>query len=268
MKKNISIHSLNETFTFLNNQPNQVFWIMNNDFSSQLYVNQSFESIWQQKKEVLFNDVRSFNEFVLKDNHLAAITQLDNKTRRDIDANFHSNILLYRIILPNGDYEYIRDESINIVNQHGELVANAGLAEKIRAEDWYNLLDGSLEPLYNDSDEKDMLMKALSHEFDLSTQNTAPPIQSQCPQFPKTTIIMLENGYPLKISKRQAECIFHLMQGNSAKETGSLLHLSQRTVETYLEHLKKKLNCRTKIDILNKICKKSFYKYSVEHGAA
>ena len=55
------------------------------------------------------------------------------------------------------------------------------------------------------------------------------------------------------ISSREGECLFYLIRGKSARETGVLLNLSQRTVEFYLATLKDKLNCRKKSEIIDNV---------------
>lgn len=57
------------------------------------------------------------------------------------------------------------------------------------------------------------------------------------------------------ISKREIECLYFLMKGKSARETGLHLNLSQRTVEYYVNSLKDKLNCAKKSDIIEKVLK-------------
>lgn len=54
-------------------------------------------------------------------------------------------------------------------------------------------------------------------------------------------------------SKREIECLYHLMKGKSARETGIEINLSQRTVEFYLNSLKEKLCCRKKSEIFDKV---------------
>lgn len=43
------------------------------------------------------------------------------------------------------------------------------------------------------------------------------------------------------LSARERECIFYIAKGNTAAEVGKIMHLSQRTVETYLQTAKEKL---------------------------
>jgi len=53
------------------------------------------------------------------------------------------------------------------------------------------------------------------------------------------------------LSKQQSECLYFLMQGYSAKEIALHMHISFRTVESYLDVIKNKLNCIKKSDLIN-----------------
>ena len=46
--------------------------------------------------------------------------------------------------------------------------------------------------------------------------------------------------------------IVYLLRGKSARETGMALHLSQRTVEFYLDSLRDRLNCIKKLELIEK----------------
>lgn len=59
-----------------------------------------------------------------------------------------------------------------------------------------------------------------------------------------------ENKY--KLTDREYECVFLLIRGKSAKEIGTLLSLSKRTIESYLENIKNKMDCKNKAEILVK----------------
>lgn len=59
----------------------------------------------------------------------------------------------------------------------------------------------------------------------------------------------------IHLSRRETEVLTYLVRGKSARETGEILHLSQRTVESYLNALKLKLNCRKKSDLIEQILK-------------
>lgn len=49
-----------------------------------------------------------------------------------------------------------------------------------------------------------------------------------------------------RLSKRERECLLSLLEGKTAKETAAHLGLSPRTVESYFENVKNKLDCWNK----------------------
>lgn len=59
------------------------------------------------------------------------------------------------------------------------------------------------------------------------------------------------------ISPREHECLSHLLQGKTVKETAQCLGLSPRTVEEYLQRLKQKLGCRYNRDLIKLFSHKS-----------
>jgi len=84
--------------------------------------------------------------------------------------------------------------------------------------------------------------------------NYSLPISAKInPQDMNALIATLSEKCRQSISKREAECLFYLIRGKSARETGLALQLSQRTVEFYLDSLKDKLNCRKKSEIIEKV---------------
>jgi DNA-binding CsgD family transcriptional regulator len=60
----------------------------------------------------------------------------------------------------------------------------------------------------------------------------------------------LSNRYLL--SDRQLECLFFLLRGKSDKNTAKILHLSPRTVESYIQEIKFKMQCLTREQIIEK----------------
>ncbi|MBX9586605.1 MAG: ankyrin repeat domain-containing protein [Gammaproteobacteria bacterium] len=61
------------------------------------------------------------------------------------------------------------------------------------------------------------------------------------------------DGEDLEMTRREAQCLLLLHDGLSAKQSANELHLSQRTVEIYLDKLKKRFKSRTKIELMSKI---------------
>ena len=59
-------------------------------------------------------------------------------------------------------------------------------------------------------------------------------------------------------SKREAECMVYLLKGKSIKAVAKRLNLSPRTVEYYIENMKKKLDCKTKFDLIDLVMDSEF----------
>jgi len=71
----------------------------------------------------------------------------------------------------------------------------------------------------------------------LETQQNNYPLQLSAqinPQEINALVVRLFEKCGQSISKREAECLFYLIRGKSARETGLALQLSRRTVEFLL----------------------------------
>ncbi len=62
-----------------------------------------------------------------------------------------------------------------------------------------------------------------------------------------------KKGKPIELTAREQECLTYLIAGKSAKQTGAILNISQRTVEFHLDNVKVKVGCRTKLELLGKV---------------
>jgi DNA-binding CsgD family transcriptional regulator len=79
-------------------------------------------------------------------------------------------------------------------------------------------------------------------------------LSNQGAKKPKPDPIPLGEKYPdVYFSAREVQCALLFMQGKTILQTGKLLNLSPRTIEFYLNHMKRKLNCRLKSELIGKI---------------
>lgn len=71
---------------------------------------------------------------------------------------------------------------------------------------------------------------------------------------------ILDNDYhDLKLSPKQAECLFYLIRGKTAKEIAIMMgHISPRTVEAHIERIKQKLDCHSKKEVIEKAIHQGF----------
>jgi DNA-binding CsgD family transcriptional regulator len=54
------------------------------------------------------------------------------------------------------------------------------------------------------------------------------------------------------LSPQEKECLKQIQQGKTIKETAAVLFLSPRTVESYLENIRNKIDCTSKQDLISK----------------
>lgn len=64
---------------------------------------------------------------------------------------------------------------------------------------------------------------------------------------------ILEDNHILEhLTNREAECLFFLLRGKTSKSIATLLNLSVRTVEYYIENIKNKMRCNGKEELIEK----------------
>lgn len=81
-------------------------------------------------------------------------------------------------------------------------------------------------------------------------------LKSNVPHWDKSkddaSYILGENYPELSLSQRQTECLFYLVRGKTAKHILRILGIDYRTVETHIFHIKNKLGCNTKEQLIEK----------------
>lgn len=59
---------------------------------------------------------------------------------------------------------------------------------------------------------------------------------------------------------RETECVVWLLRGKKISDIATILNISLRTVEYYLENVKAKVGCRTKFELIDLIRASNFLK--------
>ena len=55
------------------------------------------------------------------------------------------------------------------------------------------------------------------------------------------------------LSPRERECVYYLTRSMTSKESAKAMGISHRTVQTHIEHIKNKLGCYSRADIVSKV---------------
>jgi DNA-binding CsgD family transcriptional regulator len=98
----------------------------------------------------------------------------------------------------------------------------------------------------------DKFVNVTSHELGIPYKST--------PAHPYN-LLKMPDLYSKKIpalSQREIACAKLLLQGKSARLIGEQLFISPRTVETHLQHIKEKLHCRTKAELISRLLDLNF----------
>lgn len=67
--------------------------------------------------------------------------------------------------------------------------------------------------------------------------------------------------YPeVYFTRREAECLVHLLKGKTINSTAISLGISRRTVEFYVKKMREKLKCNSKPELLEKVSETNFLK--------
>ena len=104
-----------------------------------------------------------------------------------------------------------------------------------------------------------------TEESQLSSKHTRRFVSQKRPLYKETGEIegiigyskridfLILNNTQVELSKRELDCLAAIFKGLSAKKIADNLQLSKRTVESYIENLKIKMNCNNKADMIKSI---------------
>ena len=67
------------------------------------------------------------------------------------------------------------------------------------------------------------------------------------------TRFFLPESFKGKLSKKQAECVQLLLDNHTTQQIADIMNISRRTVESYLNFVKLKFDCRTNAELLMKL---------------
>lgn len=199
------------------NQPNQVFWIRDILFKDQLVTSKIYESIWGRSCRKLHNDPLSWFDYLLPEDRDWLFTYFINQ---DHTKPYSYE---YRILRKNGELAYIRDKKIPLYDQNNNMIAVAGIASDITAEQ--ALIGSQLETKSLPILDLFVLIKTL---------------------FNKNKITKSNHHY---LTEREAQCVALLLIGKTAKEIAKKLSLSPRSVEYYIESVKNKFSFNTRNEL-------------------
>lgn len=107
----------------------------------------------------------------------------------------------------------------------------------------------------------EVLSKQCSRNF-IFTNFKEKQLKTVVTKTSKGKMYYLGEKFPgLYLTQREADCMLQMLRGKSVDGIAKAIALSPRTVEFYIKNIKKKLSCRTKFDLVDKIIDSDFMNY-------
>lgn len=249
----ISSQSLNALFSLLGHIESVVFWISTADYSEQLYLSKGFENVWGRSCESIQTNLGIWATTLVPEDLAKNLPEFARRS-----TTLGSGKMNIRINHTDNALRYLRNTSFTLADSSGKPCLIAGIDEQLSAENWHQDLpvENKNPAILND------FITILRKEFKLITALPTNDTSSSSAESAVPKMIVL-NGQSVKLSPREIDCLRYLLSGFSAKQTADKLKLSTRTIESYLDTLKRKAQCRTKLALLGKIQKSNLILPSV-----
>jgi len=164
--------------------------------------------------------------------------------------------------------------SFNLISDHDLHCDAVALADQFQRDDRYVLTSGNDLTLINfckyENDQwrllfgrKSLLTDATGTKkgiygrfMDVTNSPIFKIIFGFCSQdkkaFNQVSYVIKDRFDEFNFSTRESEIMFYLVRGHTAKEIGRKIHLSYRTIEKHIDHMKKKLDVYSKSQLIDK----------------
>ncbi|MFN7097432.1 MAG: LuxR C-terminal-related transcriptional regulator [Gammaproteobacteria bacterium] len=175
------------------------------------------EAIIESPAQELISNRLTFGMLILPEEEKRICIQLENALKNKMPYQ-----LIYRIKTPKNNEKLLLEQGIGLYAD-SKVQELTGFISDITAHSDYFLSEAEDYSIH------DCIKEVVTLAYQLKLTSN------------KNTII----------TDREIEVTIYFCQGLSMKEIGLKLHLSPRTVESYLYHIKLKLGCATKLQLRN-----------------
>lgn len=214
----------------INQMKQVVFWHANHNFTQQIYLSSSFEEIWRRSCNWMISNMPNWYSTIYPEDTLTVHNNIQERILKK--PNF--NIIMYRIVLPNNKINYIREICCKTSDN-----TFVGFSENLTTNTWEYLIN-NINLLSDQSTFNVAIISLLKILF--SNNQILPTTHNKIQQ---------------NITHRELECIKGLIQGYSSKKIANIMQISPRTVDDYVEKIKKKFQCSSRLFLISKL--KDYY---------
>jgi DNA-binding CsgD family transcriptional regulator len=234
---------INALFAFLNSIEDVVFWACTSDYKKQLYVSDTYETIWGRPKDELHANIGIWASTLVVDDLVKNVNEFK---RRTIAPG--ASTIGFRIARPDNEIRYLKNTSFTLYDEDENPSIILGIDQNLNAQHWENWLIKPMAQLEPTPYLKEFI-NIFQQEAGLQLLLNSPSVNSLEPQ-PNTIYI---DNEPIALTKREMQCLKFTLEGKSAKEIANALYISVRTVEIHIENIRRKTQCRTKLEVISKL---------------
>lgn len=227
----ISIQCLNLLFSNLCGFSNLIFWMRTPDFKKQLYVSESLSKIYGYSPTEVYENPTTWSAAVDSAERDSVIKRVRLRVSRQVENKEDNEPIFYKVHLPGGKINFIRNVSFPLRDVSGKILSFVGFSESLLRREWELVKAKKIESTSKSiklvSDISNMLMPDL-----IKNQEKISPVS--------------------RLTQRELDCLMLAKEGKSAKQAAKLLNISYRTIEAHLESVKRKFECKTKLELMSK----------------
>jgi DNA-binding CsgD family transcriptional regulator len=236
---------LSKTLGRLDRYEDFVFWIRDREMTQQIYQGANFQKIWQRDPELIFKYPLIWLDYLEGKGKEFYMSQLQSRHNQNY-TDSQKNYAIYQIIKPDGSIDYILDRCFKCIDLTNNIYI-VGMAKKVPVTLWNKMFN---EKIYmqveSDFVIQNELFAILKEHFGI-----VELLQSN---FNKTELQQFHENILAKcalLTKREVECLYYLCLGKTAKEIAKQMLISPRTVETYIEQIRRKTGQQNRLEVIS-----------------
>ncbi len=211
---------------------NLILWVRTGDFKKQLYISESFLKIYGYSLQEAYENPIGWTKSIDTSERHEIIDRVSLRINNYLSNKDENEPIYYKVFLPNGEVNFIKNIAIPLKDTTGRIFSFMGLSENIPEQEWELLKNRKLP----DNLKSNTLIKDLSS---LLKKDLKADKYSSSPNLPSP------------LTQREIDCLNLTANGKSAKEIARHFNISHRTIEVHLASIKRKLNCKTKLELLS-----------------
>ncbi len=257
--KKCSVQYLKSVLSPLDEFKDFVFWIRTADMSKQIYSSISYETIWQREENLVYEIPLLWLDYLSTNNKIDYMIQLQERPLANY-LNYDKNLVFYQIQTPNDEVKYLHDRAFKCIDDSNENYI-VGISHNILESIWSeNII---IRPKIITSFERDpykLFFKLIKKYFGIKLLVQI----SVNDKFDKEFKEFIKKEEQLNLSRRELESLYYICLGKTYKQVARVMSISPRTVETHIENIIRKTECKNKIEVVSKYSQYALNNFTIK----